>query len=451
MDAYRIVIIDDDEDIITSARLLLKRHYRHVNTLSDPSALNQILGSDSPDIILLDMNFRRGVNDGREGLYWLKHIREISPDTQIILMTAYGEVELAVKAIKEGAYDFVLKPWNNEKLIATIQSALRYSKEKQKVRRLESTRKNLEDKLALNADDFVVRSAAMKNLMSDLEKVAGTDANVLFLGENGTGKSVLAMRLHRLSRRSDEAFIMVDLGTVSHSLFESELFGHKKGAFTDAREDKQGRFETAHGGSLFLDEIGNLAPELQARLLTVLQNRKVMRIGENIERPIDVRLISATNTPIHQKVREGAFRQDLLYRINTVELLIPPLRDRREDIPILASRFLDRFKRKYHKDQQYLTEEALDQICSYHWPGNIRELEHCLERAVILTEKDDIRADNLQLEPTGARPHGLNLQDMEIHLVKKALDRYQGNVSRAARELGLTRAALYRRMEKYGL
>lgn len=451
MDSYRILIIDDDEDVLTSAQLLLKRHYSEVDTLSDPSELNHILGLKNPDVILLDMNFRKGVNDGREGLYWLKHIREVSQDTQVILMTAYGEVELAVTAIKEGAFDFVLKPWNNEKLITTIQNALRYNRERKKVQQLEVTKKNLEEKLALPKDDFVARSSAMKNLMSDLHKVAATDANVLLLGENGTGKSVLAMRLHQLSVRADHNFITVDLGTISHSLFESELFGHKKGSFTDAREDKAGRFETANEGSLFLDEIGNLAPDLQAKLLTVLQNRRVKRIGENHERDINVRLISATNTPIHQKVREGEFRQDLLYRINTVELYIPPLRERREDIPILASRFLERFKRKYHKEQHSLTEEALDQICEYHWPGNIRELEHSIERAVILTENNKIQSVDLQLEPSQGTPDGLNLQEMEEHLVRKALDQYEGNISRAARQLGLTRAALYRRMEKYGL
>ena len=451
MDPYRILIIDDDDDVLTSARLLLKRHYRDVDTLSNPSELNMVLGQKHPDVILLDMNFRKGVNDGREGLYWLKHIKEVSNDTQVVLMTAYGEVELAVMAIKEGAFDFVLKPWNNEKLLTTIQSALRFSRERKKVQQLEVTKKNLEEKLALPQDDYVIRSAAMKSLMSDLQKVAATDANVLLLGENGTGKSILAMRLHQLSQRKDRNFVTVDLGTVSHTLFESELFGHKKGAFTDAREDKAGRFETANEGSLFLDEIGNLAPNLQAKLLTVLQNRRVKRIGENQERDINVRLISATNTPIHQKVQEGEFRQDLLYRINTVELHIPPLRERREDIPILATRFLERFKRKYHKEKHVLTEETMDRICEYHWPGNIRELEHSIERAVILTESKDILPGDLQLDPVQGSPDGLNLQQMEVHLVKKALEQYKGNISRAARELGLTRAALYRRMEKYGL
>lgn len=451
MDPYRILIIDDDEDVLTSARLLLKRHFGQVDTLSQPSELNRILAQNTPDLILLDMNFRKGVNDGREGLYWLKHIKEVSADIQVVLMTAYGEVELAVMAIKEGAFDFVLKPWNNEKLITTVQSALRYYRERKKVQQLESTRKSLEEKIALPKDDFVARSQAMKNLMNDLNKVAATDANVLLLGENGTGKSVLAMRLHQLSARKEDNFVTVDLGTVSHSLFESELFGHKKGSFTDAREDKAGRFETANDGTLFLDEIGNLAPDLQAKLLTVLQNRRVKRIGENQERDINVRLISATNTPIHQKVQEGQFRQDLLYRINTVELHIPPLRERREDIPILAARFLDRFKRKYHKENQVLTEDAMDRICDYHWPGNIRELEHSIERAVILTETREINPGDLHLESSHGTPDGLNLQEMEIHLVRKALDQYKGNISRAAKELGLTRAALYRRMEKYGL
>jgi len=449
--AHSILIIDDDEDVLTSARLLLKQHYSTVKTSSDPTSLNSQLTRLSPDLILLDMNFRKGLNDGREGIYWLEHIKKISPETQVILMTAYGEVELAVQAVKKGAYDFVLKPWTNEKLLSTIQNALALSKEKKKVERLQETRKSLEKNIGLDGDDFVSRSAVMQRLMKTIEKVAETDANVLLLGENGTGKSVLAMAIHRLSHRNQEAFITVDLGAISNTLFESELFGHKKGSFTDASDDKAGRFETAENGTLFLDEIGNLDLPLQSKLLTVLQNRKVMRLGENKERPIDVRLVCATNMPIHDMVQEGNFRQDLLYRVNTVELTVPALRERKEDIPVLAKRFLERYAKKYHKSQMNLSGTAIDELCAYHWPGNIRELEHTIERAVILSDSTQIEHLNLNPNNQSSVPKSLNLEEMERHMVAKALEQFEGNVSKAAKGLGLTRAALYRRMEKYGL
>lgn len=449
--SYCILIVDDDEDVLTSARLLLKQHYKKVETASDPRQINGYLTKAQPDLILLDMNFRKGVNDGREGLYWLDHIKEVSPETQVILMTAYGEVEVAVKAIKKGAYDFVLKPWTNEKLLSTMENALKYGREVKKVEQLTQTKSTLEENIGIRSEDFITRSPAMQDLMKTVEKIAETDANVLLLGENGTGKSVLAMALHRLSKRNSNSFITVDLGAISHSLFESELFGHKKGAFTDANEDKAGRFETAHEGTLFLDEIGNLDMGLQSKLLTVLQNRKVMRVGETRDRHIDVRLVCATNMPIHQMVQENRFRQDLLYRINTVELEVPPLRKRTEDIPLLANRFLEKFCRKYHKENLKITDRAMDQLCEYHWPGNIRELEHTLERTVILSEGREINHMGLTLESSGQpEPNGLNLEDMEKHFIAKALDKYRGNISRAAKDLGLTRAALYRRMEKHG-
>ncbi|WP_417589503.1 sigma-54-dependent transcriptional regulator [Owenweeksia hongkongensis] len=450
--SYCILIVDDDEDILTSARLLLKQHYSNVHTASDPREINSFLTKYQPDLILLDMNFQRGVNDGREGIYWLKHIKEVSPETQVILMTAYGEVEIAVQAIKSGAYDFVLKPWTNEKLLSTIGTALKFSRERKKVEQLEQTKTTLEDSIAIKNEDFITKSPAMQNLMRTLEKVAATDANILLLGENGTGKSVLALAAHRMSGRNKNSFITVDLGAISHSLFESELFGHKKGAFTDAKEDKAGRFETANEGTLFLDEIGNLDMALQSKLLTVLQNRKATRLGENREREIDVRLISATNMPIHQMVTDHQFRQDLLYRINTVEIQIPPLRERQEDIPILAVRFLEKFCRKYHKSNLRFSPASMDELYLYHWPGNIRELEHTVERSVILAEGPYIEQLGLHLNNnTDTQPNGLNLEEMEKHYVLKALDKNRGNISKAAKDLGLTRAALYRRMEKHGL
>lgn len=446
------MIVDDDPDILTSARLMLKQHYPQVGTSNDPSKLNQLLSEKPVDLVLLDMNFRKGQDDGREGLYWLEHILKVSPETQVILMTAYGEVALAVKAIKMGAFDFVLKPWTNEKLLATVENALKLAREKKKVQQLEATKEHLEEKMGLKDEDLVTRSPLMQQVMDTLEKVATTDANVLLLGENGTGKSALALALHRMSLRRQNSFVTVDLGAIPPNLFESELFGHKKGAFTDAHSDKAGRIETAHEGTLFLDEIGNLDLSLQSKMLSVLQSQSLRRVGENHERAVDIRLISATNSPIHEWVKDQKFRQDLLYRINTVEIVVPPLRERKEDIPFLARKFFDQFKKKYHKDSLKLSLAAIDALCEYNWPGNVRELEHAVERAIILSTDTEVGAGDLQLrESENLGPEGLNLEEMEKHLVSKALDQHRGNISQAAKALGLTRAALYRRMEKHGL
>ncbi len=449
---YHILIVDDDPDVLTSARILLKQHFQKVETTEDPSDLNRILSRKNIDLVLLDMNFRKGRNDGAEGIYWLKHIRELSPATQVVLMTAYGEVELAVKAIKEGAFDFVLKPWTNEKLLATINNALKLAREQQKVAQLQHSNKQWEDQAALKEEDLISRSPSMTSVLETLKKVAETDANILLLGENGTGKSALALSIHRMSMRKQEPFVTVDLGAIAPSLFESELFGHKKGAFTDASEDKAGRFESAHEGSLFLDEIGNLDLSLQSKLLNALQTQEIRRVGENQSRKVNVRLICATNSPLHDWVEEKRFRQDLLYRINTVEIVVPPLRERLEDIPLLARKFFERFCKKYNKESLSLSIEAIDALCEYHWPGNVRELEHSMERAVILSAGKEVKSEDLQLRGGQAsKPAGLNLEEMERHLVLQALDKHRGNISKAAKDLGLTRAALYRRMEKYEL
>lgn len=449
---YHLLIVDDDPDVLTSARLLLKQHFQQVETTEQPSDLNRILSRKKIDLVLLDMNFRKGRNDGAEGLYWLKHIRELSPHTQVVLMTAYGEVELAVKAIKDGAFDFVLKPWTNEKLLATIENALKLAREKEKVAQLQNTNKQWEDRAALQEEDLISRSPAMQEVLDTLKKVAQTDANILLLGENGTGKSALALSIHRMSQRQSNSFVTVDLGAIAPTLFESELFGHKKGAFTDAAEDKAGRFELAHEGSLFLDEIGNLDLSLQSKLLHALQSQEIRRVGDNQSRTVSVRLICATNSPLHDWVNEQRFRQDLLYRINTVEITVPPLRERVEDIPLLARKFFERYCRKYQKEQLHLSLSAIDALCEYHWPGNVRELEHSLERAVILSSGPEVQAADLQLRSEAQnKPAGLNLEEMERHLVLQALDKHRGNISKAAKDLGLTRAALYRRMEKYEL
>lgn len=450
----KILIIDDDPDVLTTARLFLKHRFSEVIAVEHPRAMNTLLSEHAFDLILLDMNFTKGDNDGREGIYWLSHIKEISPDTTVILMTAYGDVALAVDAIKKGATDFVLKPWENEKLLATIHSALQLSKSKQKVHKLEETRKSLEQDRDLALGEFIGESEAMRNLMKTVEKVGNTDANVLILGENGTGKTLIARALHKASLRNNESFVHVDLGALNENLFESELFGHKKGAFTDAHQDRAGRFELADTGTLFLDEIGNLPLHLQAKLLTVIQNRTLTRLGDVKEFSFDVRLICATNMPIHNMVGNGEFRQDLLYRVNTVELIIPPLRDRVEDIPHLANHFLGKFGRKYNKTEMSLSPELLNELMDYHWPGNIRELEHAIERMVILSDTNRLTAENVNFHALGseeALPESLNLDEMERYLIDKAIRKHKGNISKAASDLGLTRAALYRRIEKHGI
>lgn len=452
----QILIIDDDPDVLLSAQFFLKQHFTQVLGEPHPRAVNELLSRNDIDLVLLDMNFTRGDNDGREGLYWLNHILEISPGTQVILMTAYGEVELAVQAIKRGAADFVLKPWKNEKLLATILAALKLRRTTQKVERLEETNAHLERKEEMRLQEFIGRSDAMHSVFQTIEKVGKTDANVIILGENGTGKSLVARALHAASPRSREPFIAVDLGAVHENLFESELFGHKKGAFTDAREDKPGRFELASGGTLFLDEIGNLPLALQAKLLSVLQERRFTRVGDTRERRLDVRLVTATNMPLYEMVAEGTFRQDLLYRINTVEIKLPPLRERPDDLPLLTEHFLKRFSKKYNRPNMIITDKAVRKLQEYHWPGNIRELEHCLERMVILSEREALTEQDVQVQRNGGATETiqtptLNLEEMERALIEKALAQYHGNISKAAAELGLTRAALYRRLEKHGL
>lgn len=449
-----ILVIDDDDDVLTSARLFLKHHFTHVITETNPREINSILSKEKVDLILLDMNFSKGDNDGREGIYWLKHILEISPEAVVILMTAYGDVDLAVQAIKKGATDFVLKPWKNEKFLATLSAALKLHRTNEKVVKLEETRKSLVSDQEMALGDFIGQSEAMQRLFDTIEKVGRTDANVLILGENGTGKTLVARALHKISNRSDENFIHVDLGALNENLFESELFGHKKGSFTDAHQDKPGRFELADNGTLFLDEIGNLPLHLQAKLLTVLQNRKLTRLGDTKEFDFNVRLITATNMPVHQMVAESKFRQDLLYRINTVELTIPPLRDRVEDIPILVEHFIRRYGKKYNKPDIRMDKSVLNKFKLYHWPGNIRELEHAVERLVIMSDEDVILEDSLSFNTSNLNeevPQTLNLEEMERALIESAMKKHMGNISKAASELGLTRAALYRRIEKHGI
>ncbi|NIR52270.1 sigma-54-dependent Fis family transcriptional regulator [candidate division KSB1 bacterium] len=452
----KILVVDDDDDILLAARLLLKKHYALVHTEKDPNSIPTRLKNEDYDVILLDMNFAKGASSGEEGFYWLNKITELDPAVVVVLITAYGDVELAVRAIKEGAMDFVLKPWQNEKLLATISAAMNLRKSKVEVDNLRSRQKQLNADLAYRFQDFIGESEAMQRVFATIHKVAKTDANVLITGENGTGKELVARELHRQSPRADEVFISVDMGAISETLFESELFGHVKGAFTDAREDRAGRFEIASGGTLFLDEIGNLPLPLQAKLLTVLENRQVTRLGSNVPKQIDVRLICATNKPIHEMVVETKFRQDLLYRINTVEIPLPPLRERKEDIPLLLDHFLTRYCKKYQKPNKRISASALKKLQKYYWPGNVRELQHAVERAVIMSDSNVLQPFDFFFTTAEQKEDGLifdnyNLEEVEKIVIQKAISKHDGNISKAARELGLTRTSLYRRLEKYGL
>jgi DNA-binding NtrC family response regulator len=453
-DGGKILMIDDDEDVLLAAKMLLKKNNHHVIIEKNPKKIPFLLNNDTYDVILLDMNFSKDITSGKEGFYWLQQIREKDPNAVVILITAFGDVEMAVKALKEGATDFILKPWQNEKLIATVSTAIRLKQSYNEVDKLKKAKEMLEAQISQPFRDIIGQSAALKDVFALIDKVAKTDANVLILGENGTGKELVARAIHQKSTRHDASFVSVDMGAITETLFESELFGHKKGAFTDAREDRPGRFELANGGTLFLDEIGNLSLTLQGKLLSALQSRQVTRLGSNSPVPVDIRLICATNMPLHQMVKEGTFRQDLLYRINTVEMHIPPLCERIDDIPMLATHFLQHYARKYRKDVSQISPAAMDKLKRYAWPGNVRELQHALERAVIMTDSNRLTDSDFLFSrnPSSTTPPDtLNLDEVEKAAIVKAVQMHHGNISKAAEELGLTRASLYRRMEKYGI
>jgi DNA-binding NtrC family response regulator len=452
----RILIIDDDADILQAARLLLKQHVIHIRTEKTPEVLPTLLKNEVYDVIFLDMNFAKGATSGKEGFYWLDKIHEIDPNAVVILITAFGDVDMAVRAIKEGASNFILKPWQNERLIATLTTALNLRESKTEATNLRSKQKQLSADLDQPFHDFIGKSAAMEAVFDAIQKVAKTEANVLILGENGTGKELVARDLHRHSSRSEEVFISVDMGALSETLFESELFGHVKGAFTDAKGDRAGRFEIASGGTLFLDEIGNLPLTLQAKLLTVIENRKVTRLGSNKPIDVDVRLICATNMPIHEMVNQNKFRQDLLYRINTVEIRIPPLRERIGDIPTLVDHFLKIYCKKYNKPLRRLSSATLKRLEKYHWPGNVRELQHAIERAIIMSDSQVLQPTDFffpiqEQKGDSMNFEDYNLEDIEKLVIHRAISKHGGNITHAADELGLSRASLYRRLEKYGL
>jgi len=453
----KVLIIDDDEDILSAGRLLLKQHVALVETSPSPERIPALLGDETYDVILLDMNFAKGATGGQEGFTWLRRILDLDPNAVVILITAFGDVDLAVRAVKEGASDFVLKPWQNEKLLATLNAALSLRRSRVEAQALQSRQQVLSADLDQPFRDVIGRSPAMEAVFTLVRKVAATEANVLILGENGTGKELVAREIHRRSPRAGAAFIAVDMSALPETLFESELFGHVKGAFTDARESRAGRFEAAGGGTLFLDEIGNLSLPLQAKILTVLENRHVFRVGSNKPTPIDVRLVCATNMPLSEMVAQHRFRQDLLYRVNTVEVQLPPLRQRAEDIRLLVEYYLGQFGRKYQKPGLAVSPAAFDRLRAYSWPGNVRELQHAVERAVIMSEAQVLEPKDFFFGPpeVEVRPpsasEDFNIENMERLLVEGAIRKHQGNISRAANELGLSRAALYRRMAKHGL
>ena len=450
----KILMIDDDEDVLLAAKMLLKKQNHHVIIEKNPNKIPFLLNNDTYDVILLDMNFSKDITSGKEGFYWLEQILEKDPNAVVILITAFGDVEMAVKALKKGATDFILKPWQNEKLVATISTAIRLKQSYNQVDKLKKAKEMLEEQISKPFGEIIGESTAIRDVFALINKVARTEANVLILGENGTGKELIARAMHQRSLRKDNSFVSVDMGAITETLFESELFGHKKGAFTDAREDRPGRFELATGGTLFLDEIGNLTMSLQSKLLSALQSRQITRVGSNQQVAVDIRLICATNMPLHKMVQEGTFRQDLLYRINTVEIHVPPLSDRVEDIALLADHYLRYYAKKYHKPVTTIASEAMDKLKRYAWPGNIRELQHAIERAVIMTDSASLQETDFLLSrslSSGPPSNTLNLDEVEKAAIAKALQMHNGNISKAADELGLTRASLYRRMEKYGL
>lgn len=452
----KVLVIDDNEDILFALKLLLKNHIEKVDTETSPDKIPQKMKEESYDALLLDMNFTKDAISGQEGFDWLGRILEIDPDAVVVFITAYGDAEKAVKAIKAGATDFILKPWQNEKLLATVSSAIKLRRSKRMAGDLKQKQKEISEIQDQPFHEFIGESPEMKEVFKTIQKVAKTDANVLILGENGTGKELVARALHRNSQRKDEVFISVDLGSIHENLFESELFGHVKGSFTDAKKDKAGRFELADGGTLFLDEIGNLTVPLQAKILTAIERREVMRLGSNSTKTIDVRLICATNNDIHKMVAEEDFRQDLLYRINTVEIHLPPLRERTGDISLLSDHFRKQYAKKYKKKVNKISSEALKKLHEHNWPGNVRELQHAIERAIIMSDSDVLEAEDFILSNTRRSKDELeidtyDLETIEKNVIQKVLKQNQGNVTKAAEKLGLTRTSLYRRMEKYGL
>ena len=451
-----ILVVDDDSDILDTAIMFLKQKFKNVTGVENPSRVESMIYGQDYDVILLDMNFRKGDMEGAEGIFWLKKIRQIDQDVTVIMITAYGDIKLAVETMKEGASDFLLKPWKNEKLFATILSALELKHSKIALKKLKGAQERISEDIDKPFAEIIGDSPAMNRVFELITKVADTDANVLILGENGTGKELVARALHRLSSRRSGVFIRVDLGSLTETLFESELFGHVKGAFTDAKSDRAGSFELASGGTIFLDEIGNLSLPLQAKLLTAIQSKVIKRVGSNKEISIDARLVCATNMPLYSMTEKekAEFRRDLLYRINTVEIRVPSLIERNEDIPLLAKHYLKIYSRKYNKKGLKIEGSLLKKMASYAWPGNVRELQHAIEKAVILSDGKLIEDHGMIIQRGNVDYDAndpLTLEDMEKVMIEKSVLKNKGNLSKVAGELGITRATLYRKMEKFGI
>ena len=446
----KILAVDDDQDVLVAVKMLLRPEVKEIVTEKNPEKILSLLAQNQFDLILLDMNYKSSLNTGNEGIFWLRKIREINKTVVVIMITAYGDIDLAVRSVKEGANDFVLKPWRNERLLETLESCCQQS--------ITGNKQSTKNSSSKAETSLLGSSEAMQDVLYKIEKIAPTDANILILGENGTGKTEVAKLIHQKSLRHQKAFVYADLGSLTESLFESELFGHKKGAFTDAREDRAGRFESANEGTLFLDEIGNISLPQQAKLLTVLQNREVTRLGTNAPISINIRLISATNAPIKEMVSQNQYRKDLIYRLNTIEIMLPPLRMRGNDVVLLAEYFMKNYSEKYHKNLVEIDEKAKVKLHQYAFPGNIRELQHSIERAVIMADNQAITARDLDLNSSIETPvmmsqesSILRIDEIEKSTILKAIERYDGNITKAARELGLTRTALYRRLGKYDI
>jgi DNA-binding NtrC family response regulator len=444
----KILVVDDDKDVLTAMSLLLKKEVAEVVTEKNPENLLTLLKKHSFDLVLLDMNFNASINTGNEGIFWLKRIKELKTDVSVIMITAYADIDLAVRSLKEGASDFIVKPWNNQSLLDSIREIL---KKKEK-----GSNEKPVSGAGYESIGIIGKSEPMEDIFSKIEKIAPTDANILILGENGTGKDLIAKAIHQRSLRAQRDFVKVDVGALTETLFESELFGHKKGAFTDAREDREGRFEAANNGTLFLDEIGNITLQQQAKLLTVLQNRQVTRLGSNVQTPVNIRLICATNVPLTELANESRFRKDLIYRINTVEIFIPPLRSRRDDVAPLAQHFLKFYSEKYFKNNLELSTKAMDKLIEYHYPGNVRELQYVMERAVIMADAEVLQPNDLLFSPleagnktTSEADNETKLSAIEKQTILRVIEKNNGNISKAAKELGITRTALYRRLSKY--
>ncbi|MEE4117330.1 MAG: sigma-54 dependent transcriptional regulator [Marinilabiliaceae bacterium] len=455
MNKGRILVVDDNKSVLSAIEMLLQSEFEYIESITTPNRIPEKLGSGDFDMVLLDMNFSAGINSGNEGLYWLKEIQKIDGEISVVMMTAYGDIDLAVKAIREGATNFILKPWENEKMLATLLSAFSLRQSRQEVRRLRSEKKNLQDTINRDSAKKIIGSSApVMRMMKIIDKVALTDATVLITGENGTGKELVASDIHRKSSRSKEIMVTVDMGAVAETLFESELFGHVKGSFTDAVEDRPGKFEMASGGTLFLDEIGNLSLPMQAKILSALQNREITRVGSNKAFNIDIRLICATNKNLQKMVEEGLFREDLLYRINTIHIEVPTLKERESDIPILSEFFLRKYSDKYNKPGLKFNSNALEELCVYPWPGNIRELQHTIEKVVILCDGPTIDRQDLLLKSRSRNlPErgALTLEEMEIGMIKESIRKNEGNLSAVASQLGITRQTLYNKIKKYDL